>query len=222
MTSQSILTCTLITTSYVGAVVAWNTKSTENTLLAKRTISISIVAYISHYIAGSPAILRDISDLVPLVAGTGITGILFLAEILLSTKADWNRRIGLPLRVLIKSIVIAPVLEEIVFRLHFTRLLQSSGHGKVTTFMVGAALFWVAHFHKLLLAKELGLAGAASLLYTFAFGGLAFVLLDKFGSVVAPIASHMVCNLLQVPNLGRGTLYHVACIAATVAILVFL
>lgn len=99
----------------------------------------------------------------------------------------------LPLR----DYLVAPVLEELVFRRHSLLLWQCL---PFYAQVIGpAALFSLAHLHHAL--RNSLVAVVAQLVYTFIFGVYAATLSTLTRSVAPAIAAHITCNLLGLPDI---------------------
>jgi len=94
-------------------------------------------------------------------------------------------------------VILAPILEELVFRQTFQRLLVHSVGGKRVTSMLVAAIFAFSHLIalKVLPAEYIPFIGF-QVFYTFILGLLCGQALLRFGSILVPIAMHFVFNLM--------------------------
>lgn len=94
-------------------------------------------------------------------------------------------------------LLFAPVLEELVFRQTFQRVLISSVGGKYVTSMLVAAIFAFSHLVGLsvLPAEYVPFIGF-QVFYTFLLGLICGQALLRFHSVFAPIFLHFVFNLI--------------------------
>lgn len=94
-------------------------------------------------------------------------------------------------------ILLAPLLEELVFRQTFQRLLIHSVGGKRVTSMLVAAIFAFSHLIGLkVLPNEYIPFIGFQVFYTFVLGLLCGQSLLRFGSLLAPISLHFVFNLM--------------------------
>lgn len=93
-------------------------------------------------------------------------------------------------------LLFAPILEELVFRQTFQRILMASVGGKYVTFMLVAAIFGFSHLIGLtvLPAEYVPFIGF-QLFYTFVLGLICGQALLRFHSVIAPIFLHFLFNL---------------------------
>lgn len=94
-------------------------------------------------------------------------------------------------------LLFAPVLEELVFRQTFQRVLVSSVGGKYVTSMLVAAIFAFSHMVGLsvLPAEYVPFIGF-QVFYTFLLGLICGQALLRFHSVFAPIFLHFIFNLV--------------------------
>jgi membrane protease YdiL (CAAX protease family) len=94
-------------------------------------------------------------------------------------------------------LLFAPVLEELVFRQTFQRVLVASVGGKYVTSMLVAAIFAFSHLVGLsvLPAEYVPFIGF-QVFYTFLLGLICGQALLRFHSVFAPIFLHFVFNLI--------------------------
>lgn len=98
--------------------------------------------------------------------------------------------------VALRNYIVAPMLEELVFRRQTLMLWQCATPS--TRLLVPALLFALAHVHHV---YRLGVVGLLfQLAYTFLFGIYAAALYLNTQTVWAPYAAHMVCNMLEIPN----------------------
>lgn len=98
--------------------------------------------------------------------------------------------------VALRNYIVAPMLEELVFRRQTLLLWQCATPS--TRLLVPALLFALAHVHHV---YRLGFVGLLfQLAYTFLFGIYAAALYLNTQTVWAPYAAHMVCNMLEIPN----------------------
>jgi membrane protease YdiL (CAAX protease family) len=127
----------------------------------------------------------------------GVVVILALACIL----AIWSMDIEVPFRLVNNLewhlLLFAPVVEELVFRQTFQRMLISNVGGKRVTSMLVASIFAFSHLIGLsvLPAEYVPFVGL-QVFYTFILGILCGQALLRFHSVFAPIALHFLFNLV--------------------------
>lgn len=94
-------------------------------------------------------------------------------------------------------LLFAPILEELVFRQTFQRMLVSTVGGKKVTSMLVASIFAFSHLIGLtvLPAEYVPFIGF-QVFYTFILGLICGQALLRFGSVLAPITLHFLFNLM--------------------------
>lgn len=94
-------------------------------------------------------------------------------------------------------LLFAPILEELVFRQTFQRVLVSSVGGKYVTSMLVAAIFAFSHLVGLsVLPPEYVPFIGFQVFYTFLLGLICGQALLRFHSVFAPIFLHFIFNLI--------------------------
>lgn len=118
-----------------------------------------------------------------------------------SVLAIWYMDIETPFRLVNNLewhlLLFAPVLEELVFRQTFQRVLVSSVGGKYVTSMLVAAIFAFSHLVGLsVLPPEYVPFIGFQVFYTFLLGLICGQALLRFHSVFAPIFLHFVFNLI--------------------------
>ncbi len=131
-------------------------------------------------------------------------GLKAFAEVLVlaigSIGAIWYLDIENPFRMVQNLewhlLLLAPVLEELVFRQTFQRLLIANVGGKRVTSMLVAAIFAFSHFIglKALPVEYVPFIGF-QVFYTFVLGVICGQALLRFHSVLAPICMHFIFNL---------------------------
>lgn len=128
-----------------------------------------------------------------------------LVEILVlalgSVLAIWYMDIETPFRLVNNLewhlLLFAPILEELVFRQTFQRVLISSVGGKYVTSMLVAAIFAFSHLVGLsVLSPEYVPFIGFQVFYTFVLGLICGQALLRFHSVIAPIFLHFIFNLI--------------------------
>lgn len=123
-----------------------------------------------------------------------------LALAIISIFAIWHLEIEAPFRLVSglewHLLFFAPLLEELVFRQTFQRLLIKQVGGKRVTSMLVASIFAFSHLVGLavLPAEYVPFIGF-QVFYTFGLGLICGQALLKFHSVFAPIALHFLFNL---------------------------
>ncbi len=118
-----------------------------------------------------------------------------------SVLAIWYMDIETPFRLVNNLewhlLLFAPILEELVFRQTFQRVLISSVGGKYVTSMLVAAIFAFSHLVGLsVLSVEYVPFIGFQVFYTFLLGLICGQALLRFHSVFAPIFLHFVFNLV--------------------------
>lgn len=118
-----------------------------------------------------------------------------------SVLAIWYMDIETPFRLVNNLewhlLLFAPILEELVFRQTFQRVLVSSVGGKYVTSMLVAAIFAFSHLVGLsVLSPEYVPFIGFQVFYTFLLGLICGQALLRFHSVFAPIFLHFVFNLI--------------------------
>jgi prenyl protein peptidase len=114
-----------------------------------------------------------------------------------------------PTRVLLRDLLIAPVIEELVFRACIMQVLLSGGWQPVRAALVAPVFFGIAHVHHVCQAivfegRSFGQAAASqafSMLYTTVFGALAGLLYLSTGTLASACALHAGCNWFGMPRL---------------------
>lgn len=112
----------------------------------------------------------------------------------------WYLEIEVPFRLVSNLewhlLIFAPLLEELVFRQTFQRLLIKSVGGKYVTSMLVAAIFAFSHLVglKVLPADYVPFIGF-QVFYTFVLGLICGQALLRFHSIFAPIFMHFLFNL---------------------------
>jgi membrane protease YdiL (CAAX protease family) len=112
----------------------------------------------------------------------------------------WYMEIEIPFRLVTNLewhlLIFAPILEELVFRQTFQRVLIANVGGKYVTSMLVAAIFAFSHLVglKVLPADYVPFIGF-QVFYTFILGLICGQALLRFHSVLAPIFLHFIFNL---------------------------
>lgn len=134
-----------------------------------------------------------------LAVGTTLTLLLYTGHLLVTPRqhlsthsfADVDHRY-----LAFRNYVFAPLLEEIVFRRQ-TLVIWSCQRDE-WRLLFPAAMFALAHVHHI---RSLGLVGLLfQIAYTFLFGIYAAALYVNTNTVWAPFAAHVVCNVLELPD----------------------
>jgi len=134
----------------------------------------------------------------------GRNTLMTIAEVLAlaigSIAAIWYLEIEVPFRLVNNLewhlLLFAPILEELVFRQTFQRVLISTMGGKRVTSMLVAAIFAFSHLIGLaVLPSEYVPFIGFQVFYTFVLGVICGQSLLRFHSVLAPIFMHFLFNL---------------------------
>jgi membrane protease YdiL (CAAX protease family) len=117
-----------------------------------------------------------------------------------SIAAIWYMDIETPFRLVNNLewhlLLFAPILEELVFRQTFQRMLINNVGGKYVTSMLVASIFAFSHLVGLtVLPSEYVPFIGFQVFYTFVLGVICGQSLLRFGSVLAPIFMHFLFNL---------------------------
>ena len=117
-----------------------------------------------------------------------------------SIATIWYLDIEIPFRLVTglewHLLIFAPILEELVFRQTFQRVLISSVGGKYVTSMLVASIFAFSHLVGLtVLPVEYVPFIGFQVFYTFILGLICGQALLRFHSVLAPICLHFIFNL---------------------------
>ena len=173
-------------------------------------IAVNTIAYVLRYwlaVTVEPGLeLHEL--LITALRAAGIIGILFLGPIVYSLhRPRYVVCIHLvPLCSLssLRTVVIAPVAEELFFRGAIFDFLVFSEWGRVSSAMLSSVLFGLAHCHHLFdseFTRQNALVCVRQMAMTSVFGLLAswFRLADK--TVISPIIAHSVANFLGAPDI---------------------
>lgn len=130
----------------------------------------------------------------------------------------------MPKIMFVRSLVVAPITEEVVFRaallpvlyLHaFSNVGQNldsnsgwlSAYAKIALFSI--VWFGLAHAHHFIEKLRQGMkvvpavvSTLIQLTYTSIFGYIAALLFMRTGNIFAPILSHVICNFVGLPDTG--------------------
>jgi len=124
---------------------------------------------------------------------------------------------------ILRNYVVAPLAEELVFRVCICSLLVFGGWSKVFAGVVAPLMFGFAHLHHVLehisaghdFSRALQIAGFQTC-YTTLFGMYAAFLFFRTGHLVSPFISHAFCNYMGLPEIGRlmrGKYRHILTVA---------
>jgi prenyl protein peptidase len=113
-----------------------------------------------------------------------------------------------PLHITLRNLLIAPIVEEFLFRGCVCRILSGGGLPPAGVVLVSSLVFSMAHVHHVgyaVLAEGQRWAvalqqGAFQCAYTVPFGAVAAHLYLKTGDLASPLLLHVFCNWLGVPE----------------------
>mmetsp|Transcript_1128 Transcript_1128/g.3967 ORF Transcript_1128/g.3967 Transcript_1128/m.3967 type:complete len:298 (-) Transcript_1128:1725-2618(-) len=128
----------------------------------------------------------------------------------------------------LRNLVLAPLCEEIVFRLCICRILQAAGLSNLAVVLLSPLFFGAAHLHTLRQRLRDGDNAQAAFAevglqfsYTTVFGWLAAVLYLSTGNVASSFLSHSLANMYGFPNfpalLDEATEHRAALVVAYVS-----
>jgi len=114
--------------------------------------------------------------------------------------------------VLLRNLVFAPISEEIIFRGVVVFLLRKSVSQNSTILFTAPLFFAPAHLHHAVVKYWSGYAAkhvvpetVMQLAYTYIFGCIATLLYLRTGTIATSILSHVICNIVQLPDLSFCT-----------------
>ncbi|KAI3485299.1 hypothetical protein L1887_51412 [Cichorium endivia] len=177
----------------------------------------------SNTLPFAPPLLSYIGSLsVHMAAPLLLTSLLYLGPLLtrfLDGELPFQRHFDLHTDLVVKftslagvrNFLVGPATEELVFRASLLAPLFFAGVSRAKLVLATPAFFGIAHVHHAYnvylgggrtrsAAIRGALTAAAQFLYTTAFGWYANLLFLRAGSVVAPTAAHVLCNVLGLPN----------------------
>eukprot|EP00388_Colpodella_angusta_P007126 GDKJ01020397.1.p1 GENE.GDKJ01020397.1~~GDKJ01020397.1.p1 ORF type:complete len:254 (+),score=2.24 GDKJ01020397.1:41-802(+) len=106
-----------------------------------------------------------------------------------------------------RSLLIAPFLEELCFRVVITGILEQAGCNRVSSCLLSCFFFVVAHIHPFLQLKPLPLIPSSvipqlrgQIIVTLIFSFLSFCIFKGTGSLLGVIVVHSMCNYFQAPS----------------------
>lgn len=207
-TAEALATSSLISIVFVGCLylLSCNRGNRDNpTVVRSRLLSLSIIATICEayvrFRVPSVVIENGANPFYGVIVGVFLTALLYSGHILaLSSRdiadyrAQWTRS---PIWLPIRDYVMAPLLEELVFRRHSLLLWRCL---PLAARITGpAALFSLAHLHHARRGQLV--ACMAQLAYTFVFGTYAATLYSLSNSLAPAVTAHIFCNLLGLPDI---------------------
>ena len=106
----------------------------------------------------------------------------------------------------LKAYVLAPMIEEIHFRLLMLLVLNNNLSSQYTYLLVSAGLFSISHSHRYIsihMDKTLVAWMLFQISFTFVFGFYSGVIMLKTRSITACIMLHCYCNIMGPPSIGQ-------------------
>ena len=104
----------------------------------------------------------------------------------------------------IRAIIVAPIVEEILFRGIFVPFLIHNNYSKIFTFIYCSSLFGIAHLHHLIseknITKKTIINSIVQVGFTTLFGMYSTYVYFNTESVIATILCHGYCNYLGFPD----------------------
>eukprot|EP00916_Digyalum_oweni_P026874 GHVL01044123.1.p1 GENE.GHVL01044123.1~~GHVL01044123.1.p1 ORF type:complete len:284 (-),score=13.17 GHVL01044123.1:15-866(-) len=110
--------------------------------------------------------------------------------------------------IMLRDVILAPVVEEIVFRACFIPILLSSSLSPATVVFLAPLLFGLAHAHHIFENAKAGgiiealVTFACQIAYTTVFGCLVSYLFIQSGSIFPSLLLHCFCNFWGLPPLN--------------------
>jgi len=125
----------------------------------------------------------------------------YISPLFYASRSETDRWIRL------RNIIVAPVAEELVFRMLMVPAIYSSGLGTFNTVLLAPLFFGVAHVHHAVVSFSNGVPFVKVLLqtmfqlaYTSLFGSYVSYAYLRTGSLLAVIGSHSFCNWMGLPD----------------------
>lgn len=106
---------------------------------------------------------------------------------------------------LVRNLVVGPLAEEWVFRACMCPLLFGAGLTDAANVFTSAFIFGAAHIHHRFDSGVNWLAVAVQFTYTSLFGAYSSYLFLRTGLLVGPLAAHVFCNFMGLPDFGGVT-----------------
>lgn len=130
-------------------------------------------------------------------------------------QKDWNFKDDVLFRFLsivgLRNYFVAPITEEIVFRACVLTVYYSAGASRTKMIFLSPLVFGAAHIHHAFetyhrygctatAAKRAIISTVIQFTYTSIFGFYCCYLFLRSGSLLPPIAAHMFCNIMGIPQ----------------------
>ena len=142
---------------------------------------------------------HGLSALISLISSTGMLGNY--------QEIEENVFVASPVLVIVQTVVLAPISEELLFRGILLRRLQQYIHGFWVPALISSAIFGIYHMN------------LAQGIFAFLFGLFICAIYDKFRNLWAAIALHIGGNLISVVLVYTGFQYPETWLFITVMIL---
>lgn len=152
------------------------------------------------------------------VSGLGLTMLLFLGPLVMAWLDSGQRlslrglvtgsQLAADLRdprarlLVVRNLLVGPLAEEWVFRACMCPLLFGAGLSDAGNVFLSAVIFGAAHLHHRFDSNVNWLAVAVQFTYTSLFGAYSSYLFLRTGLLVAPLAAHVFCNFMGLPDFG--------------------
>jgi len=201
----------LLAASIVTAMIVWVTSTLNNGTQVWEVCGLGGVGIVRHLL--TTLLLMTIFYLGPVSVQ--------LALLLLKDKSKerltprfnlWIPTTSTDAHVLLRNLVFAPISEEIIFRGVVVFLLRKSGLQQSSIVFTAPLFFAPAHLHHAVVKYWSGYTSQHvlpetlnQLAYTYIFGCIATLLYLRTGTIAASILSHVICNIVQLPDLSFWT-----------------
>lgn len=204
---EGICTSIVVTGTYVGILyLPFNVGDRDDRrVILTRIASLTLLAMcLEYYVRSrlSVGMLQTFAHggrVAAFLVGTGLTLLLYAGHVAVTPLR--HLMTYSPLQhasrvIAMRNYVLAPLLEEVVFRRQ--SLLLWSCLPTVWRVLFSSLMFALAHVHHV---RRMGLITVAfHMAYTFLFGVYAAALYINTATVWAPFAAHVVCNILELPD----------------------